>query len=211
MWVYFGLLILIVLVLTGCFVFLLKNNFENSNALTMREKQHYQNYVLKNPTFQKIIQFNNCDDIAKSLKLQIVDADSNELQGRESCLCSSDDKQYYGKIKCLKDIDDSDKYTRNFRCYHEIVHYVIDVGENKQVKCVYGKDRKGETKSHKEQKINFIAAAIAIPQEKLLSDIVNNRLRLNDQEFIVEMQNKYNQPKDTIVRRINEVVRFNNI
>lgn len=194
------ILLVCVLISTVPFVIFVLKNYEKSNELTVIEMMHYEKIVADK--YSELIKLGSCDNIAKALKLSIKEVAQVELPNRESILCQPQSSEYNGTIKHAK----SDVYLRNFRCYHEIVHYVMDVGKNNIVKKVYGKDKRGETKSHKEQIINYIAAAIAIPRNDLLHELEKHQGEHYTEDFIKELQKRYGQPIDTIERRINEVI-----
>lgn len=195
------LLPLIVLVL---FVF---HSCERNNGITILEMYKFEKDIQKNllPLFGQ----NDCFDIANQYKLVVAtDIDSSEINGKESQLGPTRQTNYNGEILIAKtDID----YLPRFRCYHELIHYFKDVGEGKRVCKVYGKDPQGETQSHREQIINYYAAAIAVPRSNLLKDLEDNPGSIDDACFINKLMKKYQQPETTIRRRIEEVSRLNRI
>lgn len=206
---YFLLFVFLIIVILSAFLVLMCMFFDRTNDLTLREKKVLQSKISKSEELQKIIELETCQKIAKELNLSIVEVGSEVLGNRESCLRSSQNDKYLGEIDIPSDSQISEN-VKNFRCFHEIAHYILDVGSGKRVIKEYGKDRTGETKSHKEQIINFYAAAIAIPQEKLLGDLVDFANKSMEYDaFLERLIGKYHQPKEMISRRIDEVKYIN--
>ena len=206
---YLLILLFLIFIVLSAFFAIMRILFENTNALTLREKTILQSKISKSKEMQQIIHLRTCKKIAEKLKLSIVEVRSEVLGNKESCLRPSRDDKYLGEIDIPSDlmIDDD---LKNFRCFHEIAHYILDVGSGNQVSKEYGKDRTGETKSHKEQIINFYAAAIAIPQEELLDDLATFADGTKEYDaFLEDMKKKYRQPKEMISRRIEEVKYIN--
>lgn len=177
------------------------NTFEKSNGVTAFEMYKFEKDISKNlmPLFDK----KDCFEVAKSLKLFIEnDVDSSRIHGKESQLGPTAKEGYNGEILIAKT---DTEFLPRFRCYHELIHYFKDVGRGKKVCRVYGKDPQGETKSHREQIINYYAAAIAVPKDELLSDLKGIPEPTQNDRFIEGLMHKYQQPKATILRRIEEV------
>ena len=180
---------------------------EHSNGITILEMFRFEKDIQKNllPLFGQ----RDCFDMAKMSKLIVAtNVDSSEINGKESQLGPARQNDYNGEILIAKTEVD---YLPRFRCYHELIHYFKDVGEGKKVCKVYGKDPQGETQSHKEQIINYYAAAIAVPRNSLLKDLETRHNSKDDTQFIDELMKKYQQPETTIRRRIEEVSRLNRI
>ena len=189
------LLVLVLFVFHSC---------ERNNGITILEMFRFEKDIQKNllPLFAQ----NDCFDIANKYKLVVAtDIDSSEINGKESQLGPARDGVYNGEILIAKtDVE----YLPRFRCYHELIHYFKDVGKGKKVCRVYGKDPKGETQSHREQIINYYAAAIAVPRDDLQKDLNHFSGSKYDTCFIDELMKKYQQPEATIRRRIEEVSRL---
>lgn len=192
------LIVLVVFVFSSC---------ERSNGITILEMYRLEKNIQEEllPIFGK----NDCFDIANRFKLLVTtDVDSSEINGKESQLGPARQNNYNGEILIAKT---DTEYLPRFRCYHELIHYFRDVGEGKRVCKVYGKDPQGETQSHREQIINYYAAAIAVPRYSLLEDLKKHPGSKEDIEFIGKLMKKYQQPETTIRRRIEEVSRLDRI
>ena len=182
-------------------------SFEQSNGITVLEMYRFEKDIQKNllPLFGQ----NDCFEMAKKFKLIVAtDVDSMMINGKESQLGPTRQNEYNGEILISKtDV----VFLPRFRCYHELIHYFKDVGEGKRVCKVYGKDPQGETQSHREQVINYYAAAIAVPRNNLLADLGSRANSQDDSQFIGKLMEKYQQPETTIRRRIEEVSRLDRI
>lgn len=172
-----------------------------TNGITISERRFYQHIIDTEEKYQNIIRCGSANTAIKNLKLSFQVLPSDELNNCESVLCPSDSEQFFGTIKCAK----ADTYDMNFRYYHEIIHYIDDVGIGNRVKKSYSKDHSGETRSHKEQIVNFKAAAVAIPKNQLIYEISQYSGDCMNPEFLSKMQLKFKQPEIMIRRRIKEV------
>lgn len=144
----------------------------------------------------------NVHQLAEFLGLKVEKADmSNAMRGM---LVPAESRQYYGIIRIPEGM--KKKYSEEFDIIHEIVHYIRDVGVGKRVSTSYARTSHGNYRSHKEQVVDYYAAAIAIP-----ADSLRKRLYLHDGDpydalFVSELVEVYKQPKETIKRRIAEVI-----
>lgn len=183
--------------------FVLKT-FEKSNGVTVQEMYKFEYDIQKN--YSTIFKGKDCYDIAAEYKLLVkTDVDPKDIDGKESQLGPTNEEDYNGQILIAKtDVE----HLQRFRCYHELVHYLKDVGAGKVVRKTYGKDPSGETSSHREQIINYYAAAIAVPNSELREDLDKRQDAEGNSEFVKRLMGKYKQPKVTIERRIREVNRL---
>lgn len=97
-------------------------------------------------------------------------------------------------------------YESNFDIIHEIMHYLNDVGAGKPVTKSFARLYHGNRRGYHEQMIDYYAAAVAIPKESLQERIRMFNGNPYDDCFINELADTYKQPKETIVRRIGEVI-----
>ena len=189
------------------FVAFVFHSCERNNGITTLEMYRFEKDIQKN--LLPIFEHSDCFDVAKKFNLFVAtDIDSSQINGKESQLGPASQNSFNGEILIAKTKID---YLPRFRCYHELIHYFKDVGEGKKVCKVYGKDPQGETKSHREQIINYYAAAIAVPRYSLIEDLKNNSGSKENDEFINNLMIKYKQPEITIRRRIEEVSRLDRI
>lgn len=202
---YFLVAILSLAVTMLPFIFYIVFACKNSTGLSLTEMRQCEKEIKKH--YQNLIEIGDYKKIAEKLKLEVKCVEASDIEGFDSRLCPSNNQNYYGTIQFVKQQGEGQE---NFRCYHEIVHYIRDVGLCQPVRKCYGKNRTGETKSHDEQIVNYLAAAIAIPQDRLKDDLFGNS-SLNEDELINELSQKYKQPATAVKRRIKEVKMLNGI
>ena len=167
-----------IVVLSVLYIYISKR-CEFSQELSRMEIDFYQHQIDTKKIYQELINDGSCENSAERLRLILTtqcDKDDNILGNCDSILCPTEKSEYNGEIVCKEDKDYKDIYGANFRRFHEIIHYVDDVGVGNKVKKQYAKDQTGETSSHKEQIVNFKAAAVAIPKLKLLEDLKSKGL-----------------------------------
>lgn len=144
-------------------------------------------------------------NIAEKLKLQVCYVDASALsKDKKATLSPPIESGYNGLIKILKNNKTADK---NFSYMHEIVHYLFDVGIGNIVTKEYTRKVKGKTGTIEEQNTNYLAAAILIPINSILSDLKyydDNRRTIDEIKFVHDLMSKYNQSRTAIFRRIKE-------
>lgn len=195
------------IVLLIAFSIYLRKTCEFSHELSHMEVEYYQNQIDSEQRYQDLIKDGSSEVAAQRLGLILTTPqENNVIDNYDSILCPTKKDGFNGEIVCKEDKDYNDIFGANFRRYHEIIHYVDDVGIGNPVRKKYAKDPTGETRSHREQIVNFKAAAVAIPKSSLLQDLNSQEsTSYYDNEFLKYLQKKYQQPIQTITRRIYEV------
>lgn len=140
--------------------------------------------------------------LAGELKLEIVEDDNIPAENRGLLDKPRNPAKYNGTIRYRKKPDD--KYASNFDIVHEIMHYIYDVGEGKVVAQSFSRVHHGYRRGHKEQKIDYYAAAAAIPINEL-RNILQTEENISSDELITNLMEMYRQPRETVARRVNEV------
>ena len=192
--------------------FAFRNQLTNTNTLAdmkyceRKIKDVYRNHTEKNRKINKDLSIDALDveELAKSLCLQMV-AESSLPEGVRAYLDTAPkSSEYNGVVRYVRNGDKD--YESNFDIIHEIMHYLNDVGAGKQVTKSFARVYHGNQRGYHEQVIDYYAAAVAIPKESL-----QERIRLHggdpyDKTFVTQLTDVYKQPKETIVRRIGEVM-----
>lgn len=204
---YISFPIVLFLVVLGVFYLYLSKTCEMGQGLSRMEVAYYQSQIDSEQRYQDLINDGSSENAAGRLNLLLVTKEGESFsEDVDSVLQPTEKEEFLGEIVCKPDCDYKDAFGANFRRYHEIIHYVDDVGIGNVVTRRYAKDYTGETRSHKEQIVNFKAAAVAIPKERLLQDLsVYLGDSYFDETFLAQLQMKYRQPIQTIRRRIKEV------
>lgn len=182
-----------------------------SDNLTIREmekyeqiiRKKYENYIngFRGKAIDKDDFGIDIDLLTKDLKLQVkVSEDIPETY--RSSLNEPDTEGYNGLILHS---EDKTRYADRFDIIHEIVHYLVDVGNGKKVDKSFARVHRGNARGHREQIIDYYVAAITIPQDDLRKRISKHAGDPYDKQFIAELMEFYKQPEDTIIRRIGEV------
>lgn len=140
--------------------------------------------------------------LATELKLQLEATNELPEQYRGS-LNEPTGEQYNGLIRYAQD---SDELLVNFDILHEIVHYWFDVGEGEKVSRSFARLHHGNTRGYREQIIDYYVAAVAIPKMDLMKRLREYTGDPYDNEFVTSLISVYRLPKDTITRRISEVL-----
>lgn len=140
--------------------------------------------------------------LARDLGLQVEES-YNLPQNYRGSLNEATSSNYNGLIQYSKD---KVLYAANFDITHEIIHYLVDIGKGKQVSQSFARLHHGNSRGHREQIIDYYAAAVAIPQADLRDRLSNYAGNPYDEKFVLNLMEIYKQPKDTIVRRIGEVL-----
>lgn len=171
----------------------LEKDFEGFRVKDQKRNAHYLNtYAL-----------------AEALKLKIIE-DGNISEKNRGQLDEPDELEYNGTIKYRKDKDKIDKYAVNFDIIHEIMHYILDVGKGNKVAQSFPRFHHGYQRGHREQIIDYYAAAVAIPKDDLIALLRDKEISLCDDIYdnrvISELMDIYKQPRDTVIRRIKEVL-----
>lgn len=143
--------------------------------------------------------------LASGLGLKIS-SDSSPMTENERCVLGISDSSEYNGIIYVRE-GETDRKSQNFDIMHEIVHYLKDVGAKKKVSKSFARTHHsdGYRRGHQEQIVDYYAAAMAIPAESLRARINAYHGNPRDEEFIKEMMEIYEMPRETVVRRINEV------
>ena len=185
--------------------------FERSNAVTFLEMRKCEQVIRRNfykyQSEYRIISKDGSVDhldingLANELGLEIMEAKlPKQVRG---ILDATTQPQYHGVIKHTKE---TSLYSSNFDIIHEMVHYIKDVGVGKRVDKSFARAHHGNPKSHQEQVIDYYAAAMAIPQESLKKRISAYGCDPYDDQFVAQMMDVYKQPRETVIRRISEVL-----
>ena len=164
--------IVLFLFVLGMFAIYLSKTCELGQGLSRTEIDYYQWKVDSEQRYQDLINDGSSENAAERLNLLLVTKEGDSFSDNvDSILQPTNNKDFLGEIICKPDSDYKDIFGANFRRYHEIIHYVDDVGIGNVVTQRYAKDHTGETRSHREQVVNFKAAAVAIPKDRLLQDL----------------------------------------
>ncbi len=100
------------------------------------------------------------------------------------------------------------KEENKFACLHEIMHYVFDVGCGNLVTNTYSRKTKGNTPDKHEQKINYLAAAHAMPMGKFsekIKEYDKSSPKMDEIKFVDDLSKTFQQPHNVVIRRIQEV------
>ena len=195
------------------FVFIMLFAFrgKHSDGLTIEEMkssekdiQHRRREILEKAMVEREDGTHYLDPyiLAKELKLEIVEDNDIPVRNRGLLDKPRNPAQYNGTIRYREKPDD--KYASNFDIVHEIMHYIYDVGVGKVVAQSFPRVHHGYRRGHKEQKIDYYAAAAAIPINELRS-ILQTKGNTPNKELITDLMEMYRQPKETVARRVNEV------
>lgn len=209
-------IVLSVIFTIAILLFITRFAFRNqlTNTITLADMKYcerkikdvYRSHTEKNRQINKDLNVDALDveELAKSLSLQMV-AESSLPEGVRAYLdIAPQSGEYNGVVRYVRNGDKD--YESNFDIIHEIMHYLNDVGAGKQVTKSFARVYHGNQRGYHEQMIDYYAAAVAIPKESL-----QERIRLHggnpyDETFVSELADVYKQPKETIIRRVGEVV-----
>lgn len=148
----------------------------------------------------------NIDKLAKCLSLQMeVVAESSLPEGVRAYLDAAPKSSGCNGVVRYACNGEND-YESNFDLIHEIMHYLNDVGAGKQVTKSFARLYHGNRRGYHEQVIDYYAAAVAIPKESLQERIRIFNGNPYDDCFVSQLSDVYKQPKETIIRRIGEVM-----
>ena len=208
------LFIILIVAILGSFSLVMYFKFKTrlSNGVTFAEmekyedeiKRKYYKYVTKFRTSQPDGSYDavNINALANALQLKVEQASpSTTVRG---ILVAADSPEYNGIIRFTAPEDNQS--SENFDIMHEIVHYLKDVGEGKKVSTSFTRTHHGGPRSHREQVVDYYAAAMAIPRDSLRKQIDACHGNPCSEEFVTKMMNIYRQPRETVRRRINEVI-----
>lgn len=182
-----------------------------SNSVTFAEMERYEDEIerkyYKYVTQYRITQRDSeeavdIDALTKDLGLKVVK--DSMLSSVRGVLEASKSSEYKGIIRLA--MNEDNPYSENFDIMHEIVHYIKDVGVGKRVDTSFARTHHGNPRSHQEQIVDYFAAAMAIPKDSLEKRIGAYGGDPFSEEFVTEMMEVYNQPAETVCRRINEVI-----
>jgi len=147
------------------------------------------------------------NDVSKKLKLKVEYASPSNLAPHvEAELRPIEDPEYNGLIRVNTEL-----MGKTFAYLHEIIHYLRDVGMGNKVEQVFTRKAQGHTESLHEQKINYATAAYIIPYtvvENSIREYDSSRPKMDELEFVKYFSTRYNQPRDVVIRRIQEVRRI---
>ena len=206
------------IITVAALLYITKSAFRNqlTNTITLADmkycerkiKKQYRTHTKKNRIIDKERNVDTLDveELAKdlSLKLQIV-SDSSLREDVRAYLDVAPQNSGYNGIVCYVRNGDND-YEANFDIIHEIMHYLNDVGHGKKVTKSFARVYHGNQREYHEQMIDYYAAAVAIPKESLQERIRIHSGNPHDESFINELADIYKQPKETVKRRIGEVL-----
>ena len=148
-------------------------------------------------------------DISQRLNLKVHYIAPEKLDPYvEAELRSSDERDFCGLIRV-----NSELQGKRFAYLHEIMHYLYDVGMGNRVGTgqVFTRKIKGHTENEHEQRINYLTAAAIIPYvklEKKLKEYDESRPKMDEIKFVNDCCREYGQPRDAVIRRIQEVRRI---
>lgn len=145
-------------------------------------------------------------DLSEKLKLKVEYVTDME-EDNEAELVPIEDDRYFGLIRVRKELE---KY--KFAYIHEIIHYIFDVGYGKKVTKCFTRKKKGKTDSPEEQQTNYKAAAYIMSWDKMTKELYaydNQKPKMDELKFLRNMQEKYEQSEEMVIRRIREVRRMN--
>ena len=142
------------------------------------------------------------DALTKELHLQVVQ--DPQLSSVRGVLMASESPEYNGVIRLAANEDK--RYSKNFDIMHEIAHYLKDVGVGKRVSTSFARTHHGDPRSHQEQVTDYYAAGMANPKDSLEKRIIACPVDPYSEDFVAKMMEVYNQPNETVRRRINEVI-----
>ena len=206
-------------VILGCFSLAMylkyKDRFVDTDGLTFAEMEECEYLILKryeqylesyrrgkeNPKLSAL----DVESLARGLKLEIISDSSPMTENKRCVLSTSDSPECNGAIHVWR--GETDQKSKNFDILHEIVHYLKDVGVGKKVSKSFARTHHsdGYRRGHREQIVDYYAAAMAIPEESLRDRIKTCSRDPYSEEFVNKMMEVYEMPRETVVRRINEV------
>lgn len=180
--------------------------FRKKNALSVEDMVEMEKWLEDEciPTIG-----NNVSEsiVSEKLKLKVeYTSPSNLAPHVEAELRPIDDSEYNGLIRVNTDL-----MGKTFAYLHEIIHYLRDVGIGNKVDKVFTRKAQGHTESVHEQKINYATAAYIIPYNEIEQSIREydaSRPKMDELEFVNSFCNRYNQSRDVVIRRIQEVRRI---
>lgn len=169
-------------------------------------KEQYRIYTEKNRRLDYNLNIDtlDIDKLAQSLHLQMNRVPRLNKNVRAHLNIALDGDKYNGVISFVS--NGNKDYQTNFDIIHEIMHYLNDVGYGKKVTTSFTRKNHGDRRGYHEQVIDYYAAAIAIPKDNLLRRIMLYDGNPYDDEFVNELVEVYKQPRETVIRRIAEVI-----
>lgn len=169
-------------------------------------KEQYQVYTEKNRNFDNDLNVDtlDIDKLAKSLRLQMKSVPNLPKNVRAHLDIAPHGSNYNGVVSYVS--NGNNDYQTNFDIIHEIMHYLNDVGYGKKVTTSFARKNHGDRRGYHEQMIDYYAAAIAIPKDNLQRRIMLYGGNPYNDDFLNELVEVYNQPKETVKRRISEVI-----
>ena len=180
--------------------------FRKSKVLSVDDMVRIEDW-LKHECIPKIGENLSDSKISEKLKLKVEYVPASKMPPYvEAELCTTDDPDYLGLIRVNENYRNS-----AFSYLHEIMHYIWDVGVGQKVETVFSRKVKGHTDSEHEQEINYATASYLIPYtaiEKKINEYDSTRPRMDELEFVDDISRRYGQPRDAVIRRIQEVRRI---
>ena len=191
-------------------VFVLCRKSPNSyGELSSEEMSASEDYVssLRRYLAQKydVVNYQDPRKIAMLLRLNIVENEET-LAGteKESVLVKSNDNNFFGTIvikqRYMAD-EEGNAREQNFRICHEIVHYFRDVGPGKRVREAFGRDATGVARTHDEQIVDYMAAALFLPYNEVCTLIKD----ADKETAKYKLLQSHHLSEKTIERRVEEV------
>lgn len=160
----------------------------------------------------ELSKFNSCSDeeLSDAFHLKVEYADEKELpRDTEAILMPCDDENYVGLIKL------QEKYrVARFAYIHEIIHYLMDVGNGNRVTETFTRKTTGKTETDHEQDVNYITAAYIMPLVEIkgeLKEYDESAPKIDELQFIHRLRKKYGQSRRVVIRRIQEVRKINQV
>lgn len=140
--------------------------------------------------------------LAREYKLKIVSSDKRRT--RIALLPPGEEDDTYNGIIQLR------WPQSRFDLMHELLHYIIDVGVGKKVieTCYEDYSPHKESQDPHEREINYMAAALLMPfneMEKAICDFDKKGSSAYTQEFISDLEDRYEVNSYCVISRIQEV------
>ncbi|MDE7418079.1 MAG: ImmA/IrrE family metallo-endopeptidase [Lachnospiraceae bacterium] len=149
---------------------------------------------------------NDCSDeeLSEAFHLKVEYADEGELpKDTEAVLMPCEDENYVGLIK----LQEKFRATR-FAYIHEIIHYLMDVGQGNHVTKTFTRKTTGKTENDHEQNVNYITAAYIMPLSEMKEELKRydeSVPKIDELQFVQGLKDKYGQSRDVVIRRVQEV------
>lgn len=177
--------------------------FKKKERLTVQDMLRLEK-ALSNSALSKIGYAQSIDDVAGKLHLRIEFVPDSALPSdTEAELTAIDDTKFKGLIR-IKESEAGN----GFPCFHEIMHFVFDVGVDNRVEQSYARKAKGKTPDKHEQEINYLTAAYSMPRAEIakrIKEYDESSPKMDEMKFVSDMAKKYRRSSKSVIRRIQEV------